>query len=300
MGESAPPTYKKHPATGWVFPQDGFEWSDFEAACAYEPRRDDIFIMTYPKSGTTWVQHMVYLLVHDLRPVPDDRRLDSFAPFLEKGGLALLPGLERSPRPIKTHLSFDVMPWHREPRYVCVLRNPKDVCVSLYHHVRGFSRYYHFENGSFDVFFEEFMKGNVDSGDYFDHLLSLWRRREESNVLLLTYEELKADPLPVVRRLVDHVRPCFPDDWKEPDLNQVIAMSSFDAMKSQCPDKWSSTRHEGTPAFIRKGAVGDWRNYLTAEQEARLERKFVHKLTGTGAELLWRREMGQSADENQG
>ncbi|CAN7947601.1 unnamed protein product [Ixodes hexagonus] len=206
MAERHKPTYKRHPATGWVLPRDGFEWADFEAACRYQLTPNDILLMTYPKSGTTWVQHMLYLLVRDMVPVPEDRRLDSYVPFLEKGGLALLRDLDLHPQPIKTHLSFAVMPWSEAPRYVLVLRNPKDVCVSLYHHVRGFSRYYNYDDGSFDDFFEDFMEGNVDCGDYFDHLLALWRRREESNVLVLTYEDLMADPVVGARRLVDHVR----------------------------------------------------------------------------------------------
>lgn len=295
MTERHKPTYKRHPATGWVFPREGFEWSDFEAACRHPLSPKDIVLMTYPKSGTTWVQHMLYLLVRDMVPVPEGRRLDSFVPYLEKGGLDLLRGLDLCPQPIKTHLSFTVMPWSEKPRYVLVFRNPKDVCVSLYHHVRGFSRYYHFDDGCFDDFFEEFMEGNVDSGDYFDHLLSLWSRREESNVLVLTYEELRADPHAGARRLVDHVRRSFPSDWREPDLRELVAASSFEAMKAQSPDKWSSTRPEGAPAFIRKGQVGDWRNYLTPQQNERLERKFHQRLAGTGAEHLWPTEIGLPA-----
>ncbi|XP_040064755.1 sulfotransferase ssu-1 [Ixodes scapularis] len=286
------PAYKKH-VTGWVAARDG-DWSDFEAACRYQPGSEDIILMTYPKSGTTWVQHMLHLMVHDMALVPEGRRLDSFSPFLERGGIKLLPGLDRTPRPIKTHLSFAVMPWSAVPRYVCVLRNPKDVCVSLFHHVRGFPDY-HFEDGSFADFFELFLDGEANCGDYFNHLLSLWNRRLERNVLLLTYEDLMADPLAGARRLVDHVRRSFPSDWREPDLRELVAASSFEAMKAQSPDKWSSTRPEGAPGFIRKGQVGDWRNYLTPEQNERLERKFHQRLAGTGAEHLWPTEIGLPA-----
>ncbi|XP_075534389.1 sulfotransferase 1 family member D1-like [Dermacentor variabilis] len=285
------PTYKRHEATGWVFPRDGFDWSDFEAACRYRPRADDILVMTYPKSGTTWVQYMLYLLVHDMAPVPAGCRLDSFAPFLEKGGLCLLDSLVKSPRPIKTHLSFDVMPWHPEPRYVCVLRNPKDVCVSLYHHVRGFERYYHFEDGSFDDFFEAFVEGEVDSSDYHDHLLSLWSHRDHDNVLLLKYEDLSERPLQEVRKLVDHVRPCFPSGWMEPDLESLVAAASFDVMKAQPHEQWASSRPDHVPPFIRLGRVGDWRNHLTKEQSKLLEEKFARKTAGSGAEFLWPTEV---------
>ncbi|XP_050024426.1 sulfotransferase ssu-1-like [Dermacentor andersoni] len=289
--ETRRPTYKRHEATGWVFPRDGFEWSEFEGACSYQPRCDDILLMTYPKSGTTWVQYMLYLLVHDMKPVPLGSRLDSFAPFLEKGGLDLIGALEKSPRPIKTHLSFDVMPWRAEPRYVCVVRNPKDVCVSLYHHVRGFEKYYHFTDGSFDDFFEAFLEGQVDSADYHDHLLSLWHHRSKENVLLLTYEDLMERTLQEVGRLVEHVRPCFPADWKAPDLGSLVAAASFDVMKAQRPEQWASTRPENMPGFIRRGRVGDWRNYLTEDQNERLQSKFARKLAGSGAEFLWPKEM---------
>lgn len=285
------PTYKRHEATGWVFPRDGFEWSEFEASCKYKPRSDDILLMTYPKSGTTWVQYMLYLLVHDMKPIPPGKRLDSFTPFLEKGGLDILDTLERSPRPIKTHLSFDVMPWHAEPRYVCVLRNPKDVCVSLYHHVRGFEKYYHFVDGSFDDFFEVFLEGEVDSADYHDHLLSLWNHRHKENVLILTYEDLMERTLEEVKKLVDHVRPCFPPGWEAPDLASLVDAASFDTMRAQSPEQWSSTRPENMPAFIRRGRVSDWRNYFTQDQTERLESKFFSKLAGSGAEFLWPKEM---------
>ncbi|KAG0441358.1 hypothetical protein HPB47_015978 [Ixodes persulcatus] len=100
------PTYKRHPATGWVLPRDGFEWEDFEAACRYPLSPKDIVLMTYPKSGTTWLQHMLYLLVRDMVPIPEGHRLDSYAPYLEKSGLSLLRRLDLSPQPISTHLSF--------------------------------------------------------------------------------------------------------------------------------------------------------------------------------------------------
>ncbi|KAG0444000.1 hypothetical protein HPB47_014289 [Ixodes persulcatus] len=86
-------------------------------------------------------------------------------------------------------------------------------------------------------------------------------------------------------------RCSFPADWREPDLRELVAASSFEAMKAQSPDKWSSTRPEGAPAFIRKGQVGDWRNYLTPQQNERLERKFYRRLAGTGAEHLWPTEI---------
>lgn len=52
---------------------------------------------------------------------------------------------------------------------------------------------YRFKNGKFDDFFELFMEGEVDFGDYFDCLMSWYEHRNDQNVLFLTYEQLKKD-----------------------------------------------------------------------------------------------------------
>ncbi|XP_064454724.1 sulfotransferase ssu-1-like [Ornithodoros turicata] len=278
------PAYKRHPATGWMLPKDDFPFSALEDAMSYNPSDTDIFVMTYPKCGTTWVQYMLYLLLHDLEPFRTGRKLGDFVPFIEKCGTDNLP--DAAPRAIKTHMSFDIFPWSAKPRYICVARNPKDCCVSLYHHVRGFARYYHYEDGEFDDFFEDFVEGQVDCGDYFDHLLSLWNHRDRPNVLFITYEDLSEDTPSVARRIVEHVRPLLPDSW-HPDITTLVSRSSFSAMRAEDPSKWSSSRPEGMPAFIRRGVVGDWKNYFTAEQSRRMDEKFEKRLSGTGAENLW-------------
>lgn len=250
----------------------------------YEPNKDDIIVMTYPKCGTTWVQYMLYLLLNDMQPIPSGRRLGEFVPFIECVGTDTLPSVK--PRAMKTHLSFEVFPWSPLPRYVCVSRNPKDCCVSFFHHIRGFADHYNFQHGKFDDFFEIFLRGDVECCDYFDHLLSLWKHRDRSNVLFLTYEELSANTMGCAERLVDHLRPLFPKTW-EPDVRTLVDLSSFQAMKAANPVKWSGTRAEGAQPFIRRGAVGDWKNYLTPEQSRRIDEKLSRKLDGTGAEKLW-------------
>ncbi|GBN13530.1 hypothetical protein AVEN_160398-1, partial [Araneus ventricosus] len=68
-----------------------------------------------------------------------------------------------------------------------------DCCVSFYHHTKNLP-VYRFEDGEFDVFFELFINGEVEYGDYFDTTLSWWEHRNDPNVLFITYEEIKKDP----------------------------------------------------------------------------------------------------------
>ncbi|KAG8158366.1 hypothetical protein JTE90_022058, partial [Oedothorax gibbosus] len=78
--------------------------------------------------------------------------------------------LER-PCILKTHLPFGRAPWSdKGPKYICVSRNPKDCCVSFFYH------YKLLYSLDFDHFFEMFIEGRVNFGDYFDHL-KIWEEQ---------------------------------------------------------------------------------------------------------------------------
>lgn len=62
---------------------------------------------------------------------------------------------------------------------------------------------YKFQNGQFDDFFELFMEGKVDFGDYFDTLLSWYEHRDDPNVLFITYEQLKADTKEYILKIAE-------------------------------------------------------------------------------------------------
>ncbi|KAJ7336540.1 aryl sulfotransferase [Desmophyllum pertusum] len=69
------------------------------------------------------------------------------------------------------------------------MRNPKDTAVSFYHH-------YHFipaikDPTSWETFFDQFIKGEVSYGLWFDHVLSWWEHRDDPNILFVKYEDLK-------------------------------------------------------------------------------------------------------------
>jgi hypothetical protein len=114
----------------------------------YVPGKQDLFVMTYAKSGTNWLLQIVWQLthhcqrdfdhIHSVVPWPDavlnTRTMRNYAVPLEKAD-----DWQTAPehkRIIKTHLNWELVPWSEEAHYIAVIRDPKDVLVSSYFFIR--------------------------------------------------------------------------------------------------------------------------------------------------------------------
>jgi peroxiredoxin len=145
------------------------------------PRPDDIFIVTYPRSGTTWMQMILYQLTSDGNmEIP---HIAEHCPWFERSARSAEDLEKRKPpRIFKSHLSFGDIP--KGPgRYIYVARDGRDVAVSYYNLYRNYNGY----KGTFAEFFEEFMKGKVIYGSWFKHVKGWWKHRNDLNVLWLSY-----------------------------------------------------------------------------------------------------------------
>lgn len=263
----------------------GFPVEGIESGLRYAPSAGDVFVVSYPKCGTTWLQYIVYLLVRR-KPLAPDESLTSLFPHLEEVGSESVSGLP-PPRLIKTHLQFPMTPYSPDAKYVVIARNPFDCAVSFYHHTRGFPRHYDFADGSFAEFFECFVAGAVDFGDYFDHLVSWYAEQHRANVSFMTYENLKSNPHAGIRKLAGFLGSgagsAVQDDG---DLDAIVEETSLGSMRRD-QQRWSSRRPDWAPPFVRKGSVGDWRNLFEPSQAARLLAEFDRRLASTPASGLW-------------
>eukprot|EP00057_Strongylocentrotus_purpuratus_P011430 XP_011665904.1 PREDICTED: sulfotransferase 1C4-like [Strongylocentrotus purpuratus] len=136
----------------------------------FEVRPDDIFLITYPKSGTTWMQHIVSLIMAngDVTTV-NEKHVFQRAQFLEMSqtadierGIYEIAAKMASPRFLKTHLPSRFCPTQlvdKKPKIIYVARNPKDAAVS-YYHFHSFSSWSLPSYPTWDQFFEDFYHGN--------------------------------------------------------------------------------------------------------------------------------------------
>ncbi|KAK8788873.1 hypothetical protein V5799_021350 [Amblyomma americanum] len=215
----------------------GMHWSHYfseecvRSALAYEARPDDVFIVSYPKCGTTWLQYLVYNIYSGGVPPKDYEQFSDNTPFLEMVGAAR--SIQRTrPGAIKTHLPFNRQPYNPQARYLYITRNPFDCCVSYYYHTKHLPGYC-FSKGTFDEFFELFVTGDMEYGDYFDHVLSWYPHRADSNVLFLTYEELKQDTAAAVAKIAAFLGDEYKDRLhREPGLvGRILETAALNSMK---------------------------------------------------------------------
>ncbi|XP_077522190.1 sulfotransferase ssu-1-like [Amblyomma americanum] len=286
------------------------------SALRYKPQPGDLFIVSYPKCGTTWMQHIVYNIINNRPPPRNQLAAWIEMPFLEAQGAEAVQDMRR-PGPIKTHMSFRLQPYSEEAKYIYVARNPYDCCVSFFYHTRDMPEY-HFQDGTFEQFFDMFVEGKVDFGDYFDHLISWYEHRHDPNVLFVTYEQLKKDVKPWVHKVADFIHEKYGQRLRSDDsyLKSVLENISIKKMKEVVNDSMTSmfndmeslpgdkvpdwvalvaeamgdeaTKNNMKGDFVRKGVVGDWRNHFSSDQVKRLKLRIQEKTLGSDVMDLWK------------
>ncbi|KAL1485196.1 hypothetical protein MTO96_032114 [Rhipicephalus appendiculatus] len=151
------------------------------SAMAYSPRPDDVFVVSYPKCGTTWTQYLILSILTDGEPPTNLEDFMLASPYMEMMGAEAAEKMRR-PGLLKTHLPFETQPYSKQAKYIYVARNPYDVCVSYYYFLKSMTPK-RVKDVSFSRFHQLFVSGSVSYGDYFDHLLSWYKHRHDDNVL---------------------------------------------------------------------------------------------------------------------
>jgi hypothetical protein len=263
----------------------GFPPEALSSALAYTPRAGDVFVASYPKSGTTWLQYIIYLLLEQRALAPGET-LTAVFPHIEEVGAEVVVAMP-APRLIKTHLAFPLTPFSEAARYLVIARNPFDCAVSFFHHTCGFPQHYDFAGGIFADFFECFLAGEVDFCGYFDHLLSWQSEASRSNVLWLTYEALRSSTDRLIRSIAaflgSHAESLVASDA---GLAWVLRESGIESMR-RAQQRWSSARPDWAAPFVRRGVVGDWRSAFTPAMTRALLAEFDRRVSGTACASLW-------------
>ena len=291
------------------FMADSERWERFEL------RPDDVIITTPSKCGTTWMQNIVGMLLHDRTDL--GAQISTISPWLDmqiRTEAEVFNILERQTerRFIKTHTPFDGLPFRESVTYIAVIRHPLDVALSDRDHMLNMLRDKAVEMreaavgrydqpapretapedpGDYVRWFIDRESPPTGSGpyglfDYCQQVGTYWAVRHLPNVHLFHYADMWANLDSEMRRVAAALDVPV-DEGRWPDF---VDAATFDSMRSRAavtaPDVhtglWISP--EG---FFRSGGTRDWATLLTPDDISRFDQR-LKELAGDTVDWIIR------------
>ncbi|XP_061394231.1 sulfotransferase 1 family member D1-like [Musca vetustissima] len=247
-----------------------------------EIRSDDVFVVTFIKCGTTWMQEAAWLLMNNL-DFEKSKAMHVWerSPFLDNHGFNVgAPNAIEycktapSPRVIKTHMPANLLPleiWKKKVKTIYVARNCKDVVVSSYHFLKNLRQWL---GDNIEDFVTDFLNDEIYYSNYWTHIVDFWKMRNEEHIFFVTYEEMKRDLGSVIKRLCTFLgRPQL----SEEEMQKILDYLSFNKMKDNDKTNITTVIKETIPnvandfQFMRRGVVGSFKDELTPELQAKID-----------------------------
>jgi hypothetical protein len=246
-----------------------------QAFAGYTPTATDVFVCSYFKAGTNWTMQIAYQIarrgqgeyenIHDVIPWPD-APIKGMAVTLS--GDPLLKQAATGLRVIKTHSEAHSVPYTKQAKYICVVRDPKDVFVSSYFYVRSVIMGKLMPTVA--AWLDVYLSDAALHGQWADFLNGYWQWRNQPNVLFLTYEEMKDDLAGAVRQIAVLMGVDLTDD----EFERVCYLSSYAHMKS-IGEKFYPGRVSPLSLpkgeMIRSGNKGKSDEILSPRQQERID-----------------------------
>ena len=233
---------------------------------------DDVFLVSYPRSGNTWTRFLLGNLLYPDAPVTFSN-IESRIPEIYFNRDRVLRALPR-PRVLKSHESFQP----HYPHVIYVVRDPRDVAISFYHHnvkARNIP-----DNYPMTSFVPRFVAGEFDRkfGSWRDNVLS-WvsLRSENPNFMMLRYEEMKRDTAGALLQVVAFLEHCSfrKVDSSPQALQRAIELSSPERMRTLEKEEaasWVLTKStRSDKPFVRTAKAGGWKSQLASESVGAIE-----------------------------
>ncbi len=216
-------------------------------------RTADCFLASYPKSGNTWLRH---LLCHALTGQATQWRagVAEYSIIVGKH-FNLIPTLPNAGRLVKTHEPY-LSNYHNA---IWMIRDPRDVAVSQFFYNQQFSSRRFFRTCTFSEFLGAFLAGRACVyGDWASHCRSWREGSSRANVQTLRYEDLKADCVGSLTKAIDFLGLGVEQRF----IEQVVAGNTADAMREK-EKVYQQVHGEGDKVFVRSAKAGGWREHFT-------------------------------------
>lgn len=232
-------------------------------------RESDIFLVSYPKSGNTWMRFLLANLI--TQKDISFRNFNYVVPDIYQTSKKQIDNL-LNPRIIKSHEPF-VSDY---PKVIYIYRDPRDIVISYYFWEKKYKNI----DTSIEEYIEKFIKGeNSPYGPWNEHLKSWFNcpLKENNKILFLKYEDLKKDTFG------EMVKVCFflNLDFEDKKIREAIEKSDFKRMqKLEEKDQMNADYLKGSSKsikFVRSGK-SEWNQYFTEDLKKSFKDSFGEDL----------------------
>lgn len=226
----------------------------------YIPYDKFFYIISFPRSGNTWVVNSLkdYLGAQRAELMPSVYGGEEIKFYGSKKIKVAGAYDTEKPVGIKTHMYKNEFQKEKLPKHkiVYILRDGRDVLISYYFYTYGFlgkdkERVKNFSNDDFSDFLRK------ESMNYRNHIIGWF---EFQNIFKIKYEELKNNYIHIlsnIQKYLNIVNLITEDEVKEKYVDNFKGM-----------DKNLNALQGDNTAFYRKGIIGDWENYFNEENKS--------------------------------
>lgn len=246
----------------------------------------DVFIVTYPKCGTTWVSTICYSLKLGQISSIDGQVAVPWLDMEMSGGWITGDQLNKPRTGLqfwKSHMPVQCFPAkeiHPSTRIIYVTRNWKDATVSAFYQrkKRGYV-------GTFEHFFNAICEGRSRFGNYIENHLGWWKAylTKQHNILWLSYEDLKLH----TKREIKRIATFLELEPSENFIDQLIKATSFEQQRGNAIARESEGKGKTGTWFYRKGIIGDWKTHFTEEMSQRMDKIIKVRLESSGLRHIY-------------
>ncbi|KXJ96173.1 P-loop containing nucleoside triphosphate hydrolase protein [Microdochium bolleyi] len=285
-------------------------WNDFSF------RPDDIIITSWAKSGTTWLQQIVAQLTHNADPNVPTALLSPWADLrlMPKEAVHGMLEAQTHRRFMKSHLPLDALRWSPTVKYLFIARDGRDAMWSAHHHFSiATPAFYQLINDTpgrvgppcqrpasdnpRDLVIDLIEDDSRPSLNwpFWSHTKMWWDARDQPNLLLVHFNDLKKDLPGEMRRIAEFLEVPV-ESMDDATWEAAVEHCTFAWMKEHAeltsPPQADIAFDGGAKNFINKGTNRRWADVLSEEDNRRYLAKAREELGEEGAAWLEKGRLG--------